>query len=190
MTSDSFGSILFFRIPARDAEPPERQSRSRSPAQRPHTHRSVAHEHISPHSAAKTRVNVSVTSGEHRQKIETSHQSHVSHVWANGTEMRQGTPGAYKSTPNLPQTPPRQATMAERKPPRCCGSSVSQRRSTMGPNLPSSRGSNLVPFPPSVPHSQPPARRMTAHHAARRHNGANNVAVSPLVPSNSPASCF
>lgn len=33
--------------------------------------------------------------------------------------------------------------------------------------------------PPSVPHSQPRSGRMTAHHAVRGHNGANNVAECP-----------
>lgn len=92
----------------------------------------------------------------HSQKIETSHQSHVSHVWAHGIETRQGTPSVYKSTggsscggPEPAANPPQQVTMAERKLPCCCGSSISQCQSTMGPNLPSSLGSNLASFPPS-----------------------------------------
>ncbi len=34
-------------------------------------------------------------------------------------------------------------------------------------------------LPPSVPHSQPWSGRMTAHHAVRWYNGANNVAECP-----------
>lgn len=34
-------------------------------------------------------------------------------------------------------------------------------------------------LPPSVPHSQPRSGRMTAHHAVRWYNGANNVAECP-----------
>lgn len=118
------------------------------------------------------------------------------HVWAHGAESKPGTPGVSKSTggcscggPEPPTNPPQQVTMAERKLPCCCGSSVSQRRSTKGPNLPPSLGSNLVPFPPSVPHSQTRSGRMTAHHAVRRHNGANNVAASLLLLSASRGRC-
>lgn len=83
---------------------------------------------------------------------------------------------------SLPTDPPHQVTKAERKLPCCCRLTVSRLQSTMGPNLPSSLGCNLLSFtpsihlPPSVRHSQPRSARMTAHHAVHWHNGANKMA--------------
>lgn len=93
--------------------------------------------------------------------------------------------GAPKNGPHLL----RRATIAERKPPRCCGASVSQRRGTMGAKPAFIPGALIwIPsLPLALVHKQPPPThplRPTMRHAG--HNGANNAAaVSPLLLTNS-----
>jgi len=76
-----------------------------------------------------------------------------------------------------PLNPPTDVTMAERKQPAAANPLIPNSRSTMRPNP--SLGSNLLPFPPSAPHSQPGPRQ---RRPTVRHNVGTKAVYRGSVP--------